>query len=70
MRMIAVKIYHLRHEAELAQGLLESHGVGSLISSPDCGGMRPDFAYGLGGIKLLVEKSAVEEARAILGEDS
>ncbi len=70
MKLVCVKTFYLKHEAEIAQGLLEAHGIKSIVSAPDAGGMRPDFVYGLGGIKLMVDQANEPKAREVLGEES
>jgi len=64
--LIAVQIYLDRNEAEIAKGLLAQNGIQSTISSDDAGGYRPNLVFGMGGIKLLVEKNDLKEAKEIL----
>ena len=64
---VCLKTFYLKHEAELAQGFLEANGIMSTLSAGDAGGMRPDYVYGLGGIRLFVKKSDEQKARDLLG---
>ncbi len=68
--MVCVKTFYYKHEAELAQGLLEANGVASMISAADAGGMRPDYVFGMGGIRLYVEERDKETALEILGAET
>ena len=51
--------------AEIARMTLESHGIASIVSKDDCGGMEPNLRPGL-GVRLLVQASKRAEARRIL----
>jgi hypothetical protein len=53
-------------EAELAKDILQSSEIEAMIKSDDCGGLLPATTV-LKGIKLLVLKEKVEEAKQILG---
>ncbi len=62
MKLICIKTYTNKAEAELAKGLLEKNGIKAMVSVDDCGGMRPDLLWGTGGAKLLVREEDVEKA--------
>lgn len=51
-------------EAELAQGALHAAGIDAIVSSDDCGGMRPHLQ--VGRVSLLVRPEDIEEATRIL----
>ncbi len=51
--------------AEIARMTLDSHGIPSIVSRDDCGGMEPYLQAGL-GVRLLVHESNFAEARRIL----
>lgn len=55
-----------RVEAEIAKSALESAGIQSLIKSDDLGGMRPDLAPGLSGIRLFVLEEDEANARKMV----
>ena len=65
-KLIKIKSFLNRQEAELAKGVLGSYGIDSMISADDCGGMRPHLSMGFSGVKLLVNESDVEKAKEIL----
>ncbi len=55
-----------RHEAGIAQGLLEEHGIAAVIKADDCGGMRPHLSFGMGNVKLYVHEFDRERATEAL----
>ena len=52
-------------EAMVVQGLLESAGIESLVTSPDAPG---EVMSGLGGVALQVPAEQAEEARRLIEE--
>lgn len=64
--LISVRTFVQRFEAEIAQGLLSSEGIDSLISADDCGGQRPDLSMRMGGVQLIVRKEDFDRAEQIL----
>jgi hypothetical protein len=52
-------------EAHLAQGLLGSYGVKSVIHSDDCGGIAGGQTY-IRGVQLLVSRNDLKRAKEIL----
>ncbi len=64
--MICVGTFPSRLEAEMAQGLLESAGIRSMIAADDCGGARPHMLLGSGGARLIVLQERAEEAAEVL----
>lgn len=68
-QLIPVKTYNKRIEAEVAQGLLRSNGIKSLITADDAGGMYPfPFQPGFTGVTLLVDKKQMLKARQLLNQ--
>jgi Putative prokaryotic signal transducing protein len=63
-RLIPVRTFATRSEAEVAQGLLASAGIDSSLSSDDAGGAYPfDLS---GGAQLFVDEKDVEAASELL----
>lgn len=63
---VCIKVFIHRYEAEMAQELLESAGINSFILSDDCGGMYPPLDLGKEGLRLMIRRVDLEEAREIL----
>lgn len=59
---VVVSTFRSLTDALVAQGLLESAGVGSMIRTDDAGGMYPS----VGGAALMVRPEDVETATAVL----
>jgi hypothetical protein len=67
-RLVTVRTYGSRVEAELARGLLEACGIPSYVSADDAGGMRPSLQLVL-GVRLIVRAIDLPLARRILAGD-
>lgn len=65
-KLVAIKEFLNRHEAGIAQGLLEREGIRSIISADDCGGYRPHLTFGMGAVRILVEETDVQDALEVL----
>jgi len=65
LKLIKVRSFLYRHEAEMAKELLETEGVEVMISSDDHGGVRPSLAYAA-GVDLLVREEDVDRASELL----
>jgi hypothetical protein len=63
--LVVARVFGYRHEAELAQGMLEASGIEAAIAADDCGGQRPLMGASA-GIRLLVRRSDEREARKLL----
>lgn len=63
---VVLKTYITEIEADMDRGRLESAGIDAMITSDDCGGMRPHLAYSL-GVKLLVAREDQGRAKELLG---
>jgi hypothetical protein len=62
---INFKTYSARYEAELAQSVLETNGIETLISSDDAGGVGPALAF-TRGVQLLVKEEDIQKAEELL----
>ena len=64
--MVQVGAYPTRSDAELAQAVLATAGIPSVLAADDAGAAFPfDLA---GGMRLLVDEADAEEAAALLSE--
>jgi hypothetical protein len=64
--MVQVAAFPARSDAELAQAVLVTAGIQSLVTADDAGGAYPfDLT---GGARLLVDEADAEDATAILFE--
>lgn len=69
-RLITIKTFSSRMEAEMAKQLLASFGILSFVSADDAGGMRPaPFAYSA-GTELVVREEDAEKSISILDSAS
>ncbi len=66
LKLKTVKIFFHRHEAEMAQGLLEDAKIKSVVKADDAGGFRPDLTLGMGNVKLMVNEQLFEQAKEVL----
>jgi hypothetical protein len=65
VELFPVKTYSSRHDAELERGFLSANGIEAAISGDDCGGIRPALSFSM-GVRLLVKKEDVDEAKELL----
>ena len=63
--LVVVAEYTSTTEAEMAKGVLESCGIGALISADDCGGMEPQLQL-IRGVRLMVLRENHERAKTAL----
>ncbi|MDP8217840.1 MAG: DUF2007 domain-containing protein [Candidatus Theseobacter exili] len=63
---ISFQTFNDRPQAELAKGLLEKNGIGSVTSADNCSSYRPHLSLGSNGVHLLVKENDVEKAKDIL----
>jgi hypothetical protein len=71
--MSLVEVYRAAGEAEaqLIKGILESSGIPCLLRSNAALSVHPFIIDGMGEVKVMVDKSMVEEAKKLLsGENS
>jgi hypothetical protein len=65
-RLVAIRTYQERTEAELAKDYLESCDIDAVISGDDAGGMMPNMTSNIGLARLLVRPDDAEEAERLL----
>jgi len=65
-KLICIKTYPTRIEAELAKGYLEEGGIRSIVSADDAGGMHAPLMQATGGARLLVREKEKEKALDLL----
>ena len=68
-RIVCVKKYLHRHEAEVAKGVLNTNSIDCYVSADDSGGVRPDQTF-LMGVRIMVKETDAEKAIEILGLES
>lgn len=61
---IVVRQFMSTIEAELARGALNAAGIEAMVSTDDCGGMRPHMQVGRASV--LVRPEDVEHANSVL----
>jgi hypothetical protein len=66
-RIVSVRSFGSRPEAELARGLLESVGIPAFVSADDAGGMRPPLQLSQ-GVRLMVREDDLGRARRVLAD--
>jgi len=64
-KLVVVRTYLNRFDAELAQSALEAAEIESMIDADGSSGTQPGLW--LGGVKLLVRDDDAEQAAEILG---
>ncbi len=64
-KLVVVRTYINRFDAELAQSALEAAEIESMIDADGSSGTQPGLW--LGGVKLLVRADDAEQAAEILG---
>lgn len=65
-RLVCIKVFASRMEAEMAQGVLAAEGIEARVLSDDAGGLYPAILLGTGGARLMVNQVAVDEATELL----
>ncbi len=70
--LVVLRRYRWRHEAEVAQGLLEDAGIGALVLADDAGGLLGGIGLPLGEppVRLLVREEDLEAAREALSSEA
>jgi hypothetical protein len=63
--LVTLTTFCYRHQAEFYRGVLEGSGIEALVTSDDCGGLRPNFALA-SGVQLVVREEDVVRARLLL----
>jgi hypothetical protein len=65
-KLVIVKSYGNRAEAELAKGALENAGIQAMIQSDTVGHMREHIAWSGAGFRIVVREEDVAAARDVL----
>jgi hypothetical protein len=65
-KLVIVKSYGNRVEAELAKGALENAGIQAMIQSDTVGHMREHIAWSGAGFRIVVREEDVAAARDVL----
>jgi hypothetical protein len=66
-RLVVVRTFLNRIDADLAQGALEAAGIDAMVGADDAEGNQPGLW--MGGVRLLVREEDAEEAAEVLGPD-
>ena len=69
-KIVPLKTYPNRAEANLAKGLFENNDIKAMISADDAGGMHPALMWGTGGVRLLVREEHKETALRLLEDEA
>jgi len=65
-KLVVVRSYGSRPEADLAKGMLEDAGIQAIIQADTAGGMREHLAWTGAGFKILVREEDATLAREVL----
>lgn len=65
-KLVVVRAYGNRPEADLAKGVLEASGIQAMIQADRAGGMREHLAWSGAGFRILVREEDVTAARDVL----
>jgi hypothetical protein len=65
-KLVVVKTFGSRPEADLAKGALEAAGIDAMIQADTAGGMREHLAWSGLGFRLLVREDDADAARDVL----
>lgn len=64
--LVAIAAFTSVHEAHLAKSALDAAGIPALLDNEHIVSMNWTYSNLVGGVRILVESSRAEEARAIL----
>ena len=64
-RLVVVRTFLNRIDADLAQGALEAAGIDAMVGADDAEGNQPGLW--MGGVRLLVREEDAEDAAEVLG---
>lgn len=64
-KLVVVRTYSYRHEAEIGRSMLEANGVDAMIVADDFGGMQPALGADT-GVRLMVRREDEDTARKLL----
>lgn len=65
-KLVVVKSFGSRAEAQLAKGALEAAGIPTMTQADTVGGMREHIAWSAAGFQVLVREEDAAEARDML----
>ena len=65
-KLVVVRSYGSRPEADLAKGLLEDAGIQAMVQADTAGGMREHLAWSGAGFKILVREEDATVALDVL----
>ena len=65
-KLVVVRSYGSRPEADLAKGALEDADIQAMIKADTAGGMREHLAWSGAGFQILVREEEATEARDVL----
>lgn len=65
-KLVAIRTFSTRIEAELARMALEARGIQAIIRADDCGGMHSAMTFSIGRPRLLVFDVDAEVALKLL----
>lgn len=65
--LVQVAAFLSQHEADLAVSYLVSQGIDAMVSSDNCGGVRPELGFATNS-RVLVPTDQADEAAARLNE--
>ena|SRR5690242_18722295 len=66
VKIVVVRSYGSRAEADLAKGALEDAGIEAMIQADTAGGMREHLAWSGSGFQILVREEDLTVARDVL----
>ncbi len=64
-RLVVIRTFLNKIDADLAQGALEAAGIDAMVGADDAKGNEPGLW--MGGVRVLVREEDAEEASEILG---
>jgi hypothetical protein len=65
-KLVVVRSYGTRAEADLAKGALEDAGIQAMIQADTVGGMREHVAWSGAGFRILVREEDATSAQEVL----
>jgi len=65
-KLVVVRSYRSRTEADLAKGALEDAGIEAMIQADTAGGMREHLAWSGAGFRILVREEDAAVAQEVL----
>ncbi|HEV2616789.1 MAG TPA: DUF2007 domain-containing protein [Candidatus Acidoferrales bacterium] len=64
-KLVVVRTYFYRHEAEIGRAMLEANGIDAMILADDFGGLQPALGADT-GVRLLVRREDEDAAKELL----